>query len=218
MWNCSFAAHKVAQRLKETAMDNLSELYDALSKAQSEFPVIEKGSINPHFKSRYADLADINKAITPILSRHGLCVMQIIIPAEGKARIKTVLCHKSGASVDSTVELVPTQHTPQGMGSAYTYARRYGLSALLNLAADEDDDGNGASNMDHVNQPVSSYQKQAKLKQAIDSGIAAGYKRCIEKWLNDNQIDVFVLTEQQAEKALANLISVRGTFKKDSEL
>ena len=70
---------------------NIADLYTALALAQGEFPTIEKGSINPHYKSKYADLADINKATTPSLSKHGLCIIQLIQPNTDKAIIKTML-------------------------------------------------------------------------------------------------------------------------------
>lgn len=196
---------------------NIADLYTALALAQGEFPTIEKGSINPHYKSKYADLADINKATTPSLSKHGLCIIQLIQPNTDKAIIKTMLCHKSGASIDSTIEIVPVTKTPQGMGSAYTYARRYGIQAMLNISAEEDDDGNAASKQNEANvktpeQPRSSI---VQLDEYISAGIKAGFKTAIDKYLKDNNINIISLTEEEAEQVLISIKKERQSFKKD---
>ena len=162
-------------------------------------------------------MADINKATTPSLSKHGLCIIQLIQPNTDKAIIKTMLCHKSGASIDSTIEIVPVTKTPQGMGSAYTYARRYGIQAMLNISAEEDDDGNAASKQNETNikDPEQPYSFIVKLNEFIEAGKKAGFKTSIEKYLKDNDIHIDTISEEDAKQAFIGIKKERPSFKKD---
>jgi hypothetical protein len=123
---------------------NQSEQIDLLSAALVEFhksaPEVKKNAINPHFKNRYADLASIIDATRSPLADAGLSVVQL---PDGDDLV-TRLIHKSGQWISSRTALKFTKQDAQGYGSALTYARRYALSAILNLAAD-DDDGEAAS-------------------------------------------------------------------------
>lgn len=113
--------------------------------AQAEIPHAPKQSTNPHFKSSYADLATVTETIRPVLAKHGLAVLQSSTPADGGVRLQTILLHKSGEWIADEGLFAPLQkHDAQGVGSATTYVRRYGLCALLGVAQD-DDDGNAAS-------------------------------------------------------------------------
>ena len=115
----------------------LNELAAALAKAQGAMNNASMNRINPHFKSKYADLAALWDAVRKPLSDNGLSVVQII--RDGS--LHTMLLHTSGQRLCSDYPL-PATARPQEMGSALTYARRYSLSALVGIAADEDDDGN----------------------------------------------------------------------------
>lgn len=124
---------------------SLAPLAKALAAAQGELRHAEKDSANPHFKSRYASLASVLDAIRDPLSRHGLSVVQCPTRGEGGAVcVETILLHESGALLRSTLAAKPAQDTPQGIGSTITYLRRYGLMAVVGIAAD-DDDGEAAS-------------------------------------------------------------------------
>lgn len=116
----------------------------ALSKAQAMLKSAPKDSLNPHFKSRYADLASALDACREALAAHGFSVSQHPT-SEGKVvRLETILLHASGQFLSSTLTMTAQQDTPQGIGSAVTYARRYALMAIVGIAAD-DDDGEQAS-------------------------------------------------------------------------
>ncbi len=115
----------------------------ALAKAQGEMKNPPKDSVNPHFKSRYADLATVRDCVIPILSKHGLAVMQLPCECEGRPALTTILIHSSGEWVETTIQL-RCKEDPQGIGSGLTYARRYALQAIAGIAADDDDDGNAA--------------------------------------------------------------------------
>lgn len=159
---------------------SFGKLFEALSKAQAEFPKIQKTAVNPFFNSKYAPLENIIEAVTPALSKHGLSVIQIpILNTAVGAVVQTIIGHASGESISGTMSLVPTKHDPQGMGSAYTYARRYSLAMMLNVAAEDDDDANTASQQTtakpEVQQPQSKSAKNGVTKcdeSKVITGIA----------------------------------------------
>jgi mono/diheme cytochrome c family protein len=113
----------------------------ALIAAQLEFGSVTKGSVNPAFKSKYADLADVASVVIPTLNRHGVAVYHMV---ENDA-MKTVFHHaSSGTEIACAVPLVVDKQNMQGMKSATTYAKRIGLESLSGVAP-EDDDGNAAA-------------------------------------------------------------------------
>lgn len=126
-------------------MDNITELATALNEFQAELVTVSKSASNPFFKSKYADLATIMLASQPVLTKHGLSIVQLLDNLDGKPALTTVLMHKSGQAVKATIPLILTKEDPQGVGSAITYMRRYGYAAALQIVIDEDDDGNRAS-------------------------------------------------------------------------
>ena len=109
----------------------------ALVKAQSQTESLVKDSINPHFRSKYASLAAVMDVIRKPLADNGLCIFQSV---EGEC-LKTTLLHESGEIIETFYPLVVAKHDSQGVASAHTYARRYSILGLMNLAP-EDDDGN----------------------------------------------------------------------------
>jgi hypothetical protein len=117
----------------------------ALVKAQKEFGPALKSSSNPHFKSRYADLAACVEAVVDALNNNGIALTQRVSPSENGVIVETVFIHESGEVINCGQLHVPaTKHDAQGYGSALTYARRYSLMAACGIAP-EDDDGNAAS-------------------------------------------------------------------------
>jgi hypothetical protein len=119
--------------------EQISELAAALAAAQGMMENAVMNRVNPHFKSKYADLAAIFDAARKPLSANGLAIVQTI----GDGVLHTRLLHTSGQWIASEHPL-PMSGRPQEIGSALTYARRYSLSALIGIAADEDDDANAA--------------------------------------------------------------------------
>lgn len=116
---------------------------EALAAAQSEMDNAALNKTNPHFKSKYADLAGVRAATLPILTKHGFAVIQTITVIDGAMYLCTELAHKSGESRSSLYPIA--SGTPQQQGSAITYARRYSWSAMTGIASEEDDDGNAGS-------------------------------------------------------------------------
>lgn len=125
--------------------EQINELAAALAKAQGDMKFAAKGNVNPHFKSKYADLASVIEAIREPLARNGLAHTQLSREGEGGTVIvDTVLMHSSGQYIASSMTMRPVKNDPQGVGSALTYARRYALQGICGLASD-DDDGSAAS-------------------------------------------------------------------------
>lgn len=121
----------------------------ALAKAQATLKTAEKTGYNPHFKSRYADLAAVWDAARAALTANGLSVMQDVGSLDNGAlvTVTTTLLHSSGQWVECGPLAIPAlKRDAQAAGSAITYARRYSLAAAVGVvAADEDDDANAAA-------------------------------------------------------------------------
>lgn len=120
-----------------------ADLAAALAKAQSGMKAATFNKINPHFKNKYADLSAVLEAIRKPLADNGLSVTQTTEVRDGGFVLVTTLHHSSGQWIASEYPL-PQAAKPQELGSALTYARRYSLSAIACIAADEDDDAEGA--------------------------------------------------------------------------
>jgi len=129
--------------------EQINELAAALSKAQGSIKNAAKDSFNPHFKSKYADLASVIDATKEALAANGLAVSQMPEAVDGRVFITTMLLHSSGQWLSSTLMLIPDKTNCQGIGSAITYGRRYGMSAILGISQD-DDDAEGAINRDQA--------------------------------------------------------------------
>jgi hypothetical protein len=124
--------------------ESIKELAAALAKAQGQMGNAVKDSTNPHFKSKYADLASIWEACRKPLADNGLSVVQIPVGGPDTVIIITKLMHLSGEWIEGRLEMKPQVLTPQGIGSCVTYCRRYALAAMVGVAPDEDD-GQAAS-------------------------------------------------------------------------
>ena len=156
----------------KTMSDEIKDLALALSIAQGAMENAKKDSSNPFFKSKYADLSAIINAGKEAMKNNGLAISQIMEPDIEKAIVVTLLMHKSGQWIKSIVALKPTAANPQAMGSAITYARRYGYQAILGLSA-EDDDGNSASGKNNGNTADSGSKSGSTVLTECSSKIAA---------------------------------------------
>ena len=112
--------------------------------ARADIQPIKKSGTNPHFGNKYATLESVIEAVTEPLQKHGFLLMHRTISNEHGKSITTELVHESGESFVTAIPLVLAKNDMQGLGSAITYARRYGIMSILNLPT-EDDDGNEAS-------------------------------------------------------------------------
>jgi hypothetical protein len=124
-------------RPKDYRMKNIAS---ALVKAQKAFGPALKTSTNPHFKSRYADLAACVEAVVDALNDNGIALIQKLYEHADGVMVETVFLHESGETYECGIIFVPaTKHDPQGYGSALTYARRYSLMAACGIAPEDDD-------------------------------------------------------------------------------
>lgn len=129
-----------------THSESINELATALAKAQATIEGAVKGKENPHFRSRYADLGAVWDACREHLTKNGISVIQPVGKCEdGTFCTVTRLLHSSGQWIqDDGMPLLLSKQDMQGLGSALTYSRRYGLMSMVGIAP-EDDDGNAAS-------------------------------------------------------------------------
>lgn len=130
---------------------SITALASALCVAQAHITAAVKDATNPHFKTKYADLASVWAACRTPLGDQGLSVYQGIEAAGSAVTVTTLLLHKSGEYLGSSLTMTANPATPQGLGSCITYARRYALAAAVGVAP-EDDDGNSGSNQERQHQ------------------------------------------------------------------
>lgn len=146
--------------------DTITEIASALCKAQAEIDDATKTGLNPVFKSKYADLAAIRAVIREPLAKNDLAIMQFPRTVEGKGvEVETMLVHKSGEFMSETLFMPVHKWDAHGIGSGITYGRRYGLSAVLCVASD-DDDGNGAVQAGPVPAAAAPVKKMTKVDLA----------------------------------------------------
>lgn len=122
-------------------------LHEAIVKAQGEFPVIPKDKIGDAgaYRYSYADLASILALVRPVLSKHGLALVQRLENPGGEPSLRTELIHIDGEAIAGSFPLGTIPANPQQLGSLLTYLRRYAIVAILGIAAEDDDDGKAAA-------------------------------------------------------------------------
>ena len=131
--------------------ETIDQLAAALSIAQGQIEDATKSSKNDFYKSKYADLASVRAAIRQPFADNGLSVVQFPRTVPGGVEVETMLLHSSGEFMAETL-FMPVKHEPHPIGSGISYARRYALMSIANLAAD-DDDGNAAQTAKPVAEP-----------------------------------------------------------------
>lgn len=162
-----------------TAADGSTTIAEALVAFQGEMKTVGKDKINPHFKSRYADIASITEDIMPILTKHGLAFTCSPRSADNGYEIVGRLLHVSGDMIEGALPLFGND--AQKIGSSITYARRYLLCALTGVVTgDEDDDGNAATTTsERVTRPTVSRaasKPTATPEQMLSEALAATSK------------------------------------------
>jgi hypothetical protein len=158
-------------------------IYAALAAAQQEFGQVTKGSMNPAFKSKYADLADVAQVVIPTLNKHGCAVLHYLT-GEQFQMMRTEFVHWStDTKLSCDVPLIFEKNNMQGMKSATTYAKRIGLESLSGIAP-EDDDGNAAS------------KKSNKPAQATDAdrSDAADWIECMDQCQSVDELAAYFKT------------------------
>lgn len=204
----------------ETSPD-IKDIASALIVAQGVMGKAKKDETNPHFGKKYADLESVWDACKTALQTAEIAVMQGPgMDDNGNVYVDTMLTHKSGQFIRTRTTAKPVRLDPQGVGSAITYLRRYGLTAMLGIVQ-EDDDGNGSSRQNDapkvetkpaakVNRGVSDIKKPDPIVDPVaaedtaDSLIAQ-----INEIQNEKQLDSWV------KKNLPTISSLPENFKKN---
>ena len=123
----------------------MKNIYSAFVKAQKAFSPALKASINPHFKSRYVDLAGCVEAVMDALNANGIALVQQTHESDTGVIVETTFLHESGEMLSAgKLHFPASKNDAQGFMSALTYCRRGSLMAACGIAP-EDDDGNAAS-------------------------------------------------------------------------
>lgn len=147
-------------------------LVQALAAFQADLPSVTLDGDNPHFKSKFATLANTTNIVLPKLAEHGFAFSTGSFVDNGMLIIDAHLMHESGES--RSMQFPITETNPQKIGSAVTYFRRYALAALTGVVADADDDGNTASAappkaLENAQKLNTARQKAAPTKGATSS-------------------------------------------------
>jgi hypothetical protein len=152
-----------------TSSETIGAIAPALIKAQSQMQGISKEGKNPAFKSKYVTLDSILDTLRPILTSNGLMLTQGSQQPETMqtVTVESRIIHTSGEWISTTVTIPVTKPDAHGLGSALTYGRRYSVSALLAISADEDDDANASV------APREDYRRGPQGNIVIDTPIKA---------------------------------------------
>ncbi len=150
--------------------ETIGALAAALAKAQGAMKPAVMDRDNTFFKSKYATLTSLWESARAALSANGLAVMQTTdFDSNGDTVLITTLVHSSGEWIGGVYPVKAKDNTPQALGSALTYARRYAFGALVGLTSDDDDDGNAAQHGTN-----GGAQQQTKPAAAAPNGTATG--------------------------------------------
>ncbi len=178
--------------------ENICDLAIALAKCQGEMEPAVKDSLNPHFKSRYADLNSVWSACREPLSKNGLSVVQTMETINEKLFLHTLLLHSSGQWIRSTMPVVTAKNDAQGIGSGLSYARRYSLSAICGISQD-DDDGEAAMPKNNQKLPVPIgfiSVDQAKALSELSEKCDPNYIEKINSYLNASGIQNYAMLKE----------------------
>lgn len=161
--------------------ESIKALACALSNAQAEMDGATKGSNNPFFKSKYADLSSVIQAIKEPFTNHGLSYSQFPIESGGRIGIETILMHSSGEWLCQSFTVNLTKQDAQAAGSAITYCRRYGLQSIAGIPS-EDDDGNHATKTTKQPTKASLPENVATAVKGIKASLHASQSSGVINW------------------------------------
>lgn len=125
--------------------ESIAQVAAALALANASLKSVGKDRSNSHFGNKYATLDAIMDAVRAPLAEQGLSIVQGASETPEGFQVWTMLLHKSGEYLANVVPVPVNKKDAQGIGSAMTYGRRYGVSGILAVATEEDDDGNNAA-------------------------------------------------------------------------
>lgn len=177
----------------------INELANALCNAQSQMGGAVKDSANPFFKSSYADLTAVIKAIKQPFADNGLSYTQFPVSNENGVGVSTRLMHVSGQWLEMEYTLPTVKKDPQASGSAITYARRYALQSIAGIPTADDDAESAMLRGD--DKKIISDDQIIAIKKLLDETGADSEKFC--KWLKVRSVDQIL--EIHYDRAVAAL-------------
>ena len=170
------------------------ELFAAISVAQGKIENATKNAQNPHFRSNYADLAEVLNTVRPVFSEEGLSIIQSTEFDGELVSVSTVIAHKAGGYITSRASCKPAKTDAQGVGAATTYLRRYSAAAIAGIAQ-EDDDGQSAA---HNSKPQ---PRQAAPKVTPTTGVWESMSEEAQAFLQDHADHIIDLGVERAADA-----------------
>ncbi len=125
--------------------DKITDLATTMISVQQALTPALKDATNTFTNSSYATLKSVMDVCRETLLQNGIWLTQYPVPVEtGHLGLVTKIIHAATGQWQASLIVMPLPKSdPQGYGSALTYARRYGVSALLGIIT-EDDDAEGA--------------------------------------------------------------------------
>jgi len=193
--------------------DEIGALAAALAKAQGAMRAAPKMRENPHFRSKYADLAGIWDACREALASNGLSVVQVVDTVDGGGMVlETQLMHESGQWIAGRMEIRPQKPGPQPLGSELTYARRYALAAIVGVVSDDDDDANAAQPRERDDRPAAR-DDRAEVDALIAEIGRADSEPVLREWASDRKPAVDSLTSAGAAAVRAAWAKRRDAIK-----
>jgi hypothetical protein len=188
-----------------------SETQTAITKAivlaQAEITHATKDAKNPHFKSKYATLEAVIDASKAALLKNGINVFQVV---DRDGFLTTRLQHESGEWVESEMTLMLDKQTMQSLGSAISYARRYALAAMLNIAQTDDD----ANEADQANNKQQNNQAQYFFPGGKNKGKHFSQLTVLEFNNYFHELKE-VLKKETNNQAVSELIDLMGSYKRE---
>ena len=190
-----------------TEISEPADLYSALSAAQAEIrnPTKDKTAKvqtkgGGAYAYSYADIADVLEGVRPVLSKHGLSILQLTTIDGDVMVLRTRLAHKSGQSVESDYPVCRIGVDHQQMGAALTYARRYALCPMLGIAADSDTDANGAAEPAKRGQPAHQIQPRSTNDEPASGADALAYLSEWQTYIDNEESEQAIRETWSREK------------------
>ena len=207
---------------KQMCSDKITNLAKAMISVQKVIRPALKDNYNNFTQSRYATLNSVMEACSEALINAGIWVTQYPVPVEDGSSnlgLVTKLVHaESGEWQESLISMPLAKADPQAYGSALTYARRYGLSAMVGLLAEDDDanmacSGTGGRNLEHSEHKST---RMAHIKPRNNSFVNNSSQSAVIE--NLPHIDGITYQQQKAQDGALYITATGNTRNKNSIL
>mgnify|MGYP003655632930 FL=1 len=174
--------------------ESIKQIAEALVSAQKEIKFATKDSTNPHFKSKYANINSVIEAVKAPLNNNNIAILQSLSPSDdNKLHLTTRLLHSSGEWIEDTAVCPIQKQDPQGLGSAISYIRRYSISSMCALYADDDDGQSAALN-------AADYLQKIQHSQTLEE-LQVNYNFVMGEVKNDRTLSKMVIDAKDKRKA-----------------